>query len=72
MAFDTRWEEIHGTRSWGQYPSEAVIRFVARNYYAGDRSKTKILDFGCGGVPIHGILQGKDLIHMHLMDLVVR
>ena len=49
MAFDTRWEEIHGTRSWGQYPSEAVIRFVARNYYSGDRSKTKILDFGCGG-----------------------
>ncbi len=32
----------------GGYPSENVIRFVARNYYSSDRSETKILDFGCG------------------------
>ena len=46
--FDPVWEEIHSQREWGKYPSESVIRFVARNYYHGDRAKTKILDFGCG------------------------
>lgn len=49
-AFDDTWEEIHSKQEWGQYPSEFVIRFVARNYYrVEDRSKIKILDFGCGG-----------------------
>lgn len=49
-AFDCIWEEIHSTQEWGQYPSETVIRFVARNYYkAEDRSMIRILDFGCGG-----------------------
>lgn len=33
----------------GGYPSEPIIRFVARNYYREDRKKVKILDFGCGG-----------------------
>ena len=32
----------------GEYLSEHVIRFVARNYYNTDRSKVRILDFGCG------------------------
>lgn len=48
-SFDETWEEIHSTQEWGKYPSEPVIRFVARNYYKGDRNATKILDFGCGG-----------------------
>lgn len=48
-SFSHEWEEIHSTRGWGEYPSEHVIRFVARNFYNKDREKIKILDFGCGG-----------------------
>lgn len=47
-SFDTAWEEIHATEEWGKYPSEYVIRFVARNYYKENRKNIKILDFGCG------------------------
>lgn len=42
------WEKIYQNREWGSYPTEHVIRFVARNYYAAQREKIKILDFGCG------------------------
>lgn len=47
--FDQIWEQIHASRGWGQYPSEHVIRFVARNFYNQDRKQIRILDFGCGG-----------------------
>lgn len=47
-SFDETWEQIHKTQDWGQYPSEDVIRFVARNYYHCDRNQINILDFGCG------------------------
>lgn len=43
------WEKIYQNREWGSYPTEHVIRFVARNYYAAQREKIRILDFGCGG-----------------------
>ncbi len=46
---DPAWEAIFKTREWGQYPSENIIRFVARNFYMLDRKNTRILDFGCGG-----------------------
>lgn len=49
MAFDETWEEIHKETEWGHYPSETIIRFVARNYYKSNRSQVKILDYGCGG-----------------------
>lgn len=42
------WEKIHSTRGWGHYPSEPIIRFVAKNFYDKKRSEIKILDFGCG------------------------
>ena len=42
------WEQIHRSRDWGTYPSEHIIRFIARNYYNKDRAKIRILDFGCG------------------------
>ena len=46
---DPIWERIHSSQSWGSYPSEHVIRFVARNFYsADDRKMIRILDFGCG------------------------
>lgn len=48
-SFCEEWEVIHATQDWGKYPPEAVIRFVARNYYGKDRAKTRFLDFGCGG-----------------------
>lgn len=47
-SMDGIWNEIHRERVWGGYPAEHVIRFVARNYYKTDRSRVKILDFGCG------------------------
>lgn len=47
--FDKVWDEIHEETSWGRYPSEEVIRFIARNYYKiEDRKMVKLLDFGCG------------------------
>lgn len=46
--FDSKWEDVHSSRSWGKYPPEEVIRFVARNYYNNDRKNIKILDIGCG------------------------
>lgn len=48
IAFDEEWEEVHKNMEWGAYPSETVIRFVARNYYKKKRDEVKILDFGCG------------------------
>lgn len=49
QTFDTRWEEVHGQTEWGKYPSEDVIRFVARNYYKRVREQVSIVDVGCGG-----------------------
>lgn len=48
-SFDTIWETIHKNQEWGKYPSESVIRYVARNYYNKNRKQIKILDFCCGG-----------------------
>lgn len=48
-SFSQEWEKTHSTREWGSYPSEHVIRFVARNFYNMDRKNVRILDFGCGG-----------------------
>ncbi len=37
------------TRSWGRYPPEELIRFMARNFFAAeDRSKVRVLELGCG------------------------
>ena len=47
-SFNLEWEHIHSRQEWGRYPSEAVVRFVARNFYHTEREKKKILDFGCG------------------------
>lgn len=47
-SFSKEWEIIHSTQAWGRYPSEFVVRFVARNYYNNARNKIRILDFGCG------------------------
>ena len=52
MSWDPVWEEIFKSRSWGQYPAEDLIRFVAVNFYkAPDRSRVKLLEVGCGPGP---------------------
>lgn len=43
------WNDIFASRSWGAYPSEHLIRFIAKNYYkVPERRKVKILDLGAG------------------------
>lgn len=49
MAWDSVWDEIFKSRSWGQYPGEDLIRFVAKNFYScSQRELVKILEVGCG------------------------
>jgi SAM-dependent methyltransferase len=47
--YDSIWESIFSSRSWGRYPAEDLIRFVARETAAvKDRSSLKALELGCG------------------------
>ena len=46
--FDKQWNEVHETRNWGKYPAEELVRFMARNFPAAQRQKTRVLDLGCG------------------------
>jgi SAM-dependent methyltransferase len=49
MTWDSIWEEVFRSQPWGKYPSEDVIRFVARHFYkVPDRGSVKILEVGCG------------------------
>jgi ubiquinone/menaquinone biosynthesis C-methylase UbiE len=49
MGWDPTWERIYKKREWGKYPSEEVIRFIARNFYhIENRKAIRILDLGCG------------------------
>lgn len=49
MALNPLWEEIFSSREWGKYPSEDLIRFIARNFYkVKERNKIKILEVGAG------------------------
>ncbi len=43
------WEEIFSKKEWGKYPSENLIRFIARNFYnKADRKQIRILELGLG------------------------
>ncbi|OEW07955.1 SAM-dependent methyltransferase, partial [Campylobacter sp. BCW_6871] len=43
------WENIFSQKEWGKYPSENLIRFIAKNFYnVKDRSKINILELGLG------------------------
>ena len=47
--WDPVWDQIYRRRSWGKYPKEELIRFVARHYYgAPKRDGIRFLDVGCG------------------------
>ena len=48
ISFDSAWEELFQKRDWGEYPSEEVIRFVARNFYEKNQAEVRLLDMGCG------------------------
>jgi SAM-dependent methyltransferase len=49
MVWDPIWEEVFANQEWGKYPSEDLIRFIARNFYkAPSREEIKILEVGCG------------------------
>jgi 2-polyprenyl-3-methyl-5-hydroxy-6-metoxy-1,4-benzoquinol methylase len=47
-SWDNTWENVFSNQSWGKYPAESLIRFIARNFYNKDRSNTRILEVGCG------------------------
>lgn len=42
------WDKIFSNQSWGKYPAEPLIRFVAKNFYNKDRKSVHILELGCG------------------------
>ena len=43
------WNKIFATRAWGKYPSEELIRFVARTFKnPTERSEMRALEIGCG------------------------
>jgi SAM-dependent methyltransferase len=47
--WDPVWEDLFRTRSWGKYPPEHLIRFMASSFSAMyDRSKVRLLEIGCG------------------------
>lgn len=47
--WDPAWETIFNEKSWGKYPGEDVIRFIARNYFSvQDRKRVRILEIGSG------------------------
>lgn len=49
MSWDKTWEEIFRSKEWGKYPSEGLVRFIARSYYkVPQRNDIKFLDLGCG------------------------
>jgi SAM-dependent methyltransferase len=47
--WDKGWDKIFLNYEWGKYPSEELIRFIARKFYATpNRSDIRILEVGCG------------------------
>lgn len=49
MVWDPVWKEVFRKQSWGKYPAEDLIRFVARKFYAvPNQPQVKILEVGCG------------------------
>ncbi len=43
------WDNLFDAQEWGKYPSEELIRFIARKFYKkNDKSSVKILEIGCG------------------------
>jgi len=48
-SWDPIWEHVFRTRTWGRYPPEELVRFVAGRFgKAADRSAVRLLEVGCG------------------------
>ena len=57
------WEDIFQNNEWGKYPSLAVVRFVARNFYkVPNRKDIRILELGCGTGANLCTAQERDLV----------
>lgn len=48
MNFDLRWEIIHASRTWGQWPDIDFVRFAMRKFGRADRIQCRFLELGCG------------------------
>jgi SAM-dependent methyltransferase len=49
MSWDPTWEDVFRRQSWGKYPAEPLIRFVARGFFGAPiRAEVKFLEVGCG------------------------
>lgn len=45
----SKWEEVFRSTPWAKYPSEEMIRFIARTFSKNpDRQSLRFLDLGCG------------------------
>lgn len=81
MAWDPIWENVFSSQTWGKYPGEDLIRFIARHFYhANPRNQVKILEVGCGpganlwfmareGFTVYGIDGSKTAIDIALTRL---
>lgn len=46
------WNDVFASRSWGRYPPEELVRFMARRFAAvEDKSQVRVLEIGCGPGP---------------------
>ena len=46
------WEQLFASRTWGAYPPEELVRFIARNFRSvPDKSEVRVLEIGCGPGP---------------------
>lgn len=49
MSWDSVWDSVFKSQSWGKYPGEELVRFVARGYYqVPNRLDVRFLELGCG------------------------
>lgn len=45
---DEVWEQLHGSREWGKYPSVDLVKTVLRQYKPEKAASIKVLEIGCG------------------------
>ena len=46
--FDPTWDKVFLERSWGDYPPEALVRFIARSFPTREDTHPEVLEIGCG------------------------
>jgi SAM-dependent methyltransferase len=47
-----KWDRVFASRSWGRYPPEELVRFIARTFPEySQRSRLHVLEVGCGPGP---------------------